>query len=138
MKVIDVMDMVDEYLKTNGYDGLLQEDGECACLLGDLAPCGEIMGSCRAGHRVECDENVPEGDRPANCDGKCAFHVVIGKRPGGEDTDTDGRVPVIRSTDSSNVLIQMDRGIEIIVSHHVNAIPEACALLNLKIVEASE
>lgn len=84
MIIVDVMSMVEEYLKTNGYDGLLQADGECACLLGDLAPCGELYASCRAGHRVECDENVHEDDRPANCDGKCGFHIAIGKRPGGE------------------------------------------------------
>lgn len=78
--VIDVMSMVESYLKEHGYDGLLQEDGECACLLGDLAPCGEMQASCRAGHRVECDPNADEDDRPNGCDGKCGFHVMQGKR----------------------------------------------------------
>ena len=81
MTIIDVKGMVESYLKEHGYDGLVQEDGECACLLSDLSPCGDMLPRCRAGHRVECDANVHEDDRPNGCEGKCAFHVVIGKRP---------------------------------------------------------
>ena len=44
-----VIQIVEKYLSENGYDGLYNE-GDCACLNGDLAPCGEIGGGCEAGY----------------------------------------------------------------------------------------
>lgn len=49
-----VLDIVREYLVTNGYDGLFSP-GECACKLKHLAPCGQVQDDCRAGHLVTCD-----------------------------------------------------------------------------------
>jgi len=47
---MDVIEIVDLYLKEHGYDGLYSE-GLCACEAGDLAPCGQINGSCAAGYK---------------------------------------------------------------------------------------
>jgi len=51
---IDVIVIVSNYLKDNGYDGLFQA-GECACKYDDLAPCGEIQGNCEAGYLTSAD-----------------------------------------------------------------------------------
>ena len=40
--VTDVLEIVQEYLTTNGYDGLVYS-GECACLKDDLARVGRYM-----------------------------------------------------------------------------------------------
>lgn len=39
---MNVIEVVSEYLVKNGFDALLNADIECGCVLGDLAPCGEI------------------------------------------------------------------------------------------------
>ena len=52
---IDVREIVDAYLVTNGYDCLWNKDDECACEVGDLAPCGEDFSHCIAGRRKACD-----------------------------------------------------------------------------------
>ena len=51
---MDVEQMVEQYLRENGYDGLYSR-GECACLVEDLAPCGQIQGDCEAGFKVTCN-----------------------------------------------------------------------------------
>lgn len=48
---ITLIEMVEKYLRENGYDGLYHEDGECACEVDDLAPCGEPCMGCSAGHK---------------------------------------------------------------------------------------
>ena len=53
-KVMKTTDIIEEYLKKNGYDGLYVE-GECACLVDDLCPCGEMSSNCAAGYRTPCD-----------------------------------------------------------------------------------
>ena len=66
----DVLDIVALYLKENGYDGLYREES-CACLLDDLATCGEIGGGCQPGYKVSCP-----GDDSCDCDGSDGcFHV---------------------------------------------------------------
>jgi len=51
----DASTMLHNYLADNGYDGLFNSDGECACLADDLAPCGYLSENCKAGYRQECD-----------------------------------------------------------------------------------
>lgn len=48
MKVIEI---VRDHLKQGGFDGLVQTDAECGCLLGDLAPCGDDFSKCEPGYR---------------------------------------------------------------------------------------
>lgn len=47
-----VLEMVRERLLADGYDGLVDEHGECGCRLDDLAPCGEMGEGCEAAHAV--------------------------------------------------------------------------------------
>lgn len=72
---LDVIEMVRERLKSDGYDGLVADGGECACLVDDLAPCSDMKADCSAGHRGPCD--------PADCaaDGNCDFHIIRGRKP---------------------------------------------------------
>jgi hypothetical protein len=69
-KPMTVTEILKDWLYTHGYDGLYHEDGECGCLVGDLGPCGEIGGSCKAGVLGKCN--------PETCanNGDCPWHIV--------------------------------------------------------------
>ena len=54
--------IVREYLKANGFDGLMEEDGECGCDLAGLMPCDETPTKCRAGYKIPCPEDCQEHD----------------------------------------------------------------------------
>ncbi len=41
---MDCKEIIEEYLKKNGYDGLVGD--ECGCCLDDLMPCGECCHEC--------------------------------------------------------------------------------------------
>jgi hypothetical protein len=51
---MNVSKIIAEYLKTNGYDGLMNEN-DCACELSDLIPCGEDFSLCEPGWKKPCD-----------------------------------------------------------------------------------
>ena len=52
---MNIQDIIEDYLKKNGFDGLYRED-ECACKIGDLFPCGgEGVLDCDAGYFGPCD-----------------------------------------------------------------------------------
>ncbi len=62
-----VNEIIEQYLKASNFDGLFNEDTDCACLVVDgLAPCGEVSRECKAGMRVAC---------PTEC-GEHEWHVV--------------------------------------------------------------
>ncbi len=62
-----VIEIVESYLKSNGFDGLYREDC-CACLSDDLVPCGGITDNCRAGYKTPgCADGCSIGG--------CDFHV---------------------------------------------------------------
>jgi len=49
--------IVSDWLKANGYDGLVNGDGECGCPIGDLMPCENSiagLGDCQPAYRYEC------------------------------------------------------------------------------------
>ena len=71
---MNVLDIVKAYLEANGYDGLYNEWGECACLVSDLAPCALISTDCAAGMKGPCD-----------C-GDHDWHIVAREAAGGGDT----------------------------------------------------
>jgi len=48
-------DIITEYLKTNGYDGLFND--ECACGLDDLMPCDGGYGDCVPGYEAPSDSS---------------------------------------------------------------------------------
>jgi hypothetical protein len=62
-----VKQIVAEWLKEHGYDGLYNWGHycgcECGCKLDDLMPCGEGFSNCQAGVRIKCSDCMM-----ANCD----------------------------------------------------------------------
>lgn len=70
---VSVFEIVKGYLIVNKYDGLYHEDGDCACEVQELAPCGEISVDCRAGYKTKC-----------TC-GDHDFHIVGSKETGEEE-----------------------------------------------------
>ena len=46
-----VIEIVKAHLVVNGFDGLVQTDAECGCLLDDLQPCGGDFAACEPGYR---------------------------------------------------------------------------------------
>lgn len=54
MKNPTCLTIVEQYLKSNGYDGLVNIDASCGCKLGSLAPCCSDISNCQAGYRGKC------------------------------------------------------------------------------------
>ena len=52
-----VREIVEKYLKENKFDGLFNGEGQCACELSDLIPCGndDIM-TCQCGYKHYCQD----------------------------------------------------------------------------------
>jgi hypothetical protein len=46
-----IKEILEAWLKENGYDGLCYPDYDCGCRLEDLMPCCEPSGYCEAGHK---------------------------------------------------------------------------------------
>lgn len=53
MAEITVLEIVSDFLKLNGYDGLYNP-GECGCSSSNLFPCDEDSQSCIAGYIRKC------------------------------------------------------------------------------------
>lgn len=71
-----VRDFLQKHLAENGYDGLLAENGDCACKLDDLIPCMEDCSFCKPAHYVPCND-------PAECeygDSPSHFHMEAGPK----------------------------------------------------------
>lgn len=64
---MNVLKIVETWLRQHNFDGLVEPDGECACKLGHLAPCGQIGHGCIPGHLAPC---------PPECGEGCEFHIV--------------------------------------------------------------
>ena len=76
-----IKEIVEQYLKDNGYDGLWNPDVNCGCAVDDLFPCSGDNGGiidCEPGYRVPCDGNCDWG-------GECEFHIVPKRPKGGEE-----------------------------------------------------
>jgi len=69
---MNVKEIVREYLRTHGFDGLCCPDAGCACLIDDLEPCSEMGSQCEPGYRGPCDGTCDEG--------RCDWHINL-KRP---------------------------------------------------------
>jgi len=52
----DKIETLDEELKRDGFDGLYCSEGECACEIGDLNPCGEYSEECKPGYKKTYDQ----------------------------------------------------------------------------------
>jgi hypothetical protein len=69
-----VKQIITEYLKTKGYDGLLNKDFNCSCDMENLLVCcdcdGEVV-NCRAAYKVKCDREKCKIKKNCNvCDGE--------------------------------------------------------------------
>lgn len=75
-------DMIREWLKENGYDGLYSD--QCACKQDDLFPCGgEYIQDCKAGYFSKCNPDCDhEGYEPDDPD---CWHIQSNK----PETDTE-------------------------------------------------
>lgn len=49
-------------LRRAGYDGLWNADGDCACKVDDLYPCGERGDNCQPGVVKPCPSDCGEHD----------------------------------------------------------------------------
>lgn len=73
----NIREIVNEWLKVNGYEGLAGDD--CGCEVDDLMPCDEPdVIHCVAGHKIPC----PDGD---DCEYRFApdsihWHMAEGKK----------------------------------------------------------
>ncbi len=47
-------EIVKEYLKKNGYDGLCNPEIPCGCGLDDFQPCGEDFAECEPAYKNTC------------------------------------------------------------------------------------
>jgi hypothetical protein len=108
--------IVQEYLTKNGYDGLYNLDAPCGCLLGDLAPCGDILGACQAGYREEVGEQVLCG---CEAEGTVHWHVC-------------NRRPVAQSSLSCVETVPMDTDIATRIRDLVQRVAEEQAAMRAK------
>ena len=55
---LNIKEMVRRFLVKEGFEGLFNEDGECACKLDELITCdGDLpIIDCEAGYIVPCEE----------------------------------------------------------------------------------
>ncbi len=67
-----IKEIVDQYLKANGYDGLVDFMGGCSCNLDDgLMPCDlDCIAGCSAGYKVPCNPETCQAD------GDCKWHIA--------------------------------------------------------------
>ena len=71
---MDVQEIIKEYLKDNKYDGLYNEEGQCACELPGLQPCGENFSDCIPGIKKTWDELTE--DQQSACESGCDFYII--------------------------------------------------------------
>jgi len=52
-----VKEVIKHFLIRNKFDGLVNDDGECGCIIDDLMPCypNEGILECKAGYKQPCD-----------------------------------------------------------------------------------
>jgi hypothetical protein len=53
-----VEEIVTDWLKGHGYDGLCNSQEECGCSLNNFIPCGEIGHDCEAAYEVSAHEDA--------------------------------------------------------------------------------
>lgn len=60
---MNVIEIIKDWLKQHGYDGLRADDAECGCKVDCLMPCNSPCNSCEAGYKGpdpsgECDSLI--------------------------------------------------------------------------------
>ena len=91
---MNVIDIVAEYLRANGYDGLCLPEHGCACLIEDLAPCRAMSESCQPGRRVDVAAGTP-----CWCDesGTDHWHIDADDASGSDESVADAYTPLRRT-----------------------------------------
>lgn len=81
----DVREIVESALKAGGFDGLFNDDSECACQSGELFPCARYFGDCKPGYLAPCPDECRQHD----------YHIVPERpaRPSGEAANGEGAAP---------------------------------------------
>ena len=59
---LTVLEIIREYLKKNGFDGLYNRELGCGCSINNLNPCGDINIDCTAGYQVEAPPGADYDD----------------------------------------------------------------------------
>lgn len=59
---MNVREIVEQYLKAHGYDGLYYSEVSCGCRIGDLQPCDGPCQDCIAGYDVPVPDGHSEAD----------------------------------------------------------------------------
>ena len=85
-KIMGILDIVKAWLTANAdqYDGLVNDDSECACETDDLSPGGCLdEQECKAGHKIPFNradpDDCPVGDGPCMCE----WHMREGRKGDG-------------------------------------------------------
>jgi len=74
---MNIKEIVIEHIKDNKFDGLVNTECECGCLLDDLMPCDDCwVGECEPAYKHSCKE----------CDKKDDCRIVFNIHEG---TDED-------------------------------------------------
>lgn len=73
----DKIETLNRVLKNKGFDGLYCSEGECACEIGDLNPCGEYSEDCKPGYKKTYDQLSDEQKEWADPD--CDMFIVRDK-----------------------------------------------------------
>jgi hypothetical protein len=55
-----VRQIIIEWLKSNGYDGLFNRRGECGCDIEDLCPCYASIDECEPGYKGRCTDGAED------------------------------------------------------------------------------
>ena len=55
---MDVIKIVAKYLLENGFDGLVDNMGECGCEITDLMPCSGQCSDCVPGYKYVADPSI--------------------------------------------------------------------------------
>lgn len=66
-----VKQIVHEWVKEHGYDGLYSDIG-CGCKLDDFIPCDMCSMNCMPGHIIPCP-----GPEKCWAGGDCTFHIGL-------------------------------------------------------------
>jgi hypothetical protein len=61
---MNVTAIVQQFLVDAGYQGLVDESGDCGCVVSDFCPCGEIQGTCKAAYNHGDKDKICMRDYP--------------------------------------------------------------------------
>ena len=68
---MNVKEIVENYLKREGFGGLVCQEIPCECLVGDLGECADVPFDCEPGHKHNVDPAENDGAEWLMFPGKC-------------------------------------------------------------------